>query len=255
MRNRPAPLVLQVSTAQGSLDVLVNWDDTDGADSYLVRWREAGPGNALNDGVNVASSNAAITVAGYGEWVVRVEACNDAGCGLGAAKRFPDPTGSGANPRTHGYAGNLPPNPRRNRRPAFPSSPPACASPPSAASTDVSLDWDDVSDTDSYLVALAGSRRGRPAERRRKRIFVERRHYGCRLRPVGGAPGSLQRQPAAAVTWPRRFGVQPPANRAPVVDEQAANYDAFVGDAQRASGRPSSTSPSTDSSATPTATR
>ena len=86
---KPArPTGLQVSTEQGSLDVAVGWDDVDGATSYLVRWREAGPGHPLNEGASVASSNAAITVARYGEWVVRIEACNDAGCGLGSAQRF-----------------------------------------------------------------------------------------------------------------------------------------------------------------------
>ena len=80
------PTGLAVSTEQGSLDVAVDWDDTDGATSYLVRWREAGPDNDLNEGVTVQSSTADITVAEAGRWVVRVEACNDAGCGLGVAQ-------------------------------------------------------------------------------------------------------------------------------------------------------------------------
>ena len=91
------PTGLEVTTEAGSLDVSVDWDDVDGAAHYVVRWREAGPGNPLSDGVEVEVSEAAITVDDSGEWVVRVEACNDAGCGLGAAKRFkveaaPEPT-------------------------------------------------------------------------------------------------------------------------------------------------------------------
>ena len=73
----------------------VEWDDVAGADDYLVRWRVAGPGNRLNDGVRASSSDTRITVADYGDWVVRVEACNDSGCGPGQAKRFqvePAPT-------------------------------------------------------------------------------------------------------------------------------------------------------------------
>ena len=91
------PTGLSVSTAQGSLHVSADWDDTPGATQYLVRWRVAGAGNPLNDGVRTGSSATAITVADYGEWVVRVEACNDAGCGEPLAKGFevepaPEPT-------------------------------------------------------------------------------------------------------------------------------------------------------------------
>ncbi|MDE2802536.1 MAG: hypothetical protein OXK21_06625, partial [Chloroflexota bacterium] len=75
----------------------MDWDDVPEASHYLVRWRVAGPGNQLNAGVEVQSSGAAITVGGYGEWVVRVEACNSAGCGSPATQRFtvapaPEPT-------------------------------------------------------------------------------------------------------------------------------------------------------------------
>ena len=45
------PAGLKISTQQGSLDVSVDWDDVANATSYLVRWREAGPGNPLNEGV------------------------------------------------------------------------------------------------------------------------------------------------------------------------------------------------------------
>ena len=97
------PTGLEVSTETGSLDVSVEWDDVDGATSYLVRWRVPAPGNKLNEGVKPQSSGTTITVDDYGEWVVRVQACNDAGCGKPLAKRFtvepestretpPDPT-------------------------------------------------------------------------------------------------------------------------------------------------------------------
>ncbi len=91
------PTGLSVSTAQGSLNVGVEWDDVDGADEYWVRWRSFQPDHRLNDGVRTGSSATTITVAEYGEWVVRAQACNDAGCGEPLAKRFevepaPDPT-------------------------------------------------------------------------------------------------------------------------------------------------------------------
>ena len=83
-----APNGLQINTEQGSLDVTLDWNDVDGTAEYWVRWRVAGPGNRLNDGIKVASSNADITVAGFGDWVVRAQACNNAGCGQPVSKRF-----------------------------------------------------------------------------------------------------------------------------------------------------------------------
>ena len=83
-----APTKLRASTERGSLDVALDWDDVDGAASYLVRWRVAGPDNKLNDGISVQSSDAVITVARFGEWVARVQACDSDGCGAPVAKKF-----------------------------------------------------------------------------------------------------------------------------------------------------------------------
>ena len=91
----PVPTKLRASTERGSLDVALDWDDVDGAASYSVRWRVAEPGNRLNDGINVQSSDAVITVASYGEWLARVQACNDMGCGAPVVTKFtvePEPT-------------------------------------------------------------------------------------------------------------------------------------------------------------------
>ena len=82
------PAGLSMDTESGSLSVSVDWDDVAGAADYLVRWRPHGPGQKLNDGVRTAASAARITVADYGDWLVRVEACNDAGCGPPSTKRF-----------------------------------------------------------------------------------------------------------------------------------------------------------------------
>ena len=82
------PAGLAVTATAGSLDVDVDWDDVDGAADYLVRWRLAGPGQALNAGVRPSSSSTQITVAAHGTWVVRVQACNDAGCGGATASQF-----------------------------------------------------------------------------------------------------------------------------------------------------------------------
>ena len=73
----------------------MDWDDVPGASYYWLRWRESGSGSELNEGVAVLPSEAVITVAGYGEWVARVQACNDASCGAPAVSKFsvgPAPT-------------------------------------------------------------------------------------------------------------------------------------------------------------------
>ena len=86
---KPAkPTGLSVATEQGSLDVSVDWDDTSGATSYKVQWRVSDPGNPLNTGITATSSSADITVAKYGDWIVRVKACNDNGCGDPVSKGF-----------------------------------------------------------------------------------------------------------------------------------------------------------------------
>ncbi len=79
------PTGLKVESEPGSLEVDVDWDDTTDADDYLVRWRLAGPGNELNEGERVPASEATVTVDGVGSYVVRVQACNNVGCGPPAA--------------------------------------------------------------------------------------------------------------------------------------------------------------------------
>ena len=82
------PTGLQADATTDSLDVSLDWDDVTGASYYLVRWRSIDNGERLNEGVEVKSSNTDITVADYGEWRVRVQACNDAGCGQPLALSF-----------------------------------------------------------------------------------------------------------------------------------------------------------------------
>ena len=86
------PTGLKVSQqSAGSLGVDVSFNAVDGADYYLIRWRESGPGNSLNDGVKEQDSGASsytrqIQMSSIGKWVVRVEACNDGGCSKGNVK-------------------------------------------------------------------------------------------------------------------------------------------------------------------------
>ena len=65
----------------------MDWDAVNHADYYLIRWRSAN-GGKLNAGMETESTNAVIAVADYGQWVVRLEACNDSGCGDPLAKKF-----------------------------------------------------------------------------------------------------------------------------------------------------------------------
>lgn len=93
-KQRPVrPTGLEVVTEAGSPD----WDDVEGADDYRVRWRKAGPGYKLTDGVEIESSTATIILVSHGERVVRLEACNDIGFGGHLVHRFevgtaPEPT-------------------------------------------------------------------------------------------------------------------------------------------------------------------
>ena len=57
------PSGLQATTEVGSLDVSLDWDDIEVADSYMVRWREDASGTQLNEGVIVTSSSASVPVA------------------------------------------------------------------------------------------------------------------------------------------------------------------------------------------------
>ena len=82
------PTEFQADATAGSLDVAVGWEEVAGASRYLVGLRMVGPIDTLNEEVEVLSSDASISVADDGEWVVRVEACNSVGCGSHNAVQF-----------------------------------------------------------------------------------------------------------------------------------------------------------------------
>ena len=128
------PAGLQVTPTAGSLDVPVDWDDIAGADSYLVRWREAGQGNQLNAGVRPSASETTITVSALGDWVVQVEACNTVGCGTGATTSFTVE----AEEHTSIF---VPPQPTGLQIVTV------------SGSLDVSVDWDETTITTYYLVS------------------------------------------------------------------------------------------------------
>lgn len=84
----PKPGGVNVQTTQGSLEVSVTWTSVSGAASYRVRLREAGPDNSFTDVATPTNTSATFEAGGFGDWVVRVEACNDNGCGRGTAVQF-----------------------------------------------------------------------------------------------------------------------------------------------------------------------
>ena len=75
------PQNFALSATAGSLDISATWDAVGGASSYKLRWRQSGGSFEAGNAATVTGTSAAITVSGYGNWQVRLQACNDAGCG------------------------------------------------------------------------------------------------------------------------------------------------------------------------------
>jgi len=86
-----APSNLAVSAPDNSKEVTASWDAVDNADEYVVKWRRARFGDFDPDNsVTVSSSQTSVTFTAstYDEWVIRLQACNNAGCSRGVAKRI-----------------------------------------------------------------------------------------------------------------------------------------------------------------------
>ena len=98
------PQNLAVTATPGSLDISATWDALEGADTYKLRWRQSGGQFAAANAATVTAANATITVSDYGEWEVRLQACNDAGCGPEAVLQF---TVEPPRSASQGYRGQL----------------------------------------------------------------------------------------------------------------------------------------------------
>ena len=118
------PQNLALSATPGSLDIPATWDALDGADTYKLRWRLAGGEFEAANAATVTDTSAAITVPDYGEWEVRLQGCNDAGCG-------PEATGTVTLVQIPGEPENLELNTE-------------------AGSLDVLATWDEVDGATSY---------------------------------------------------------------------------------------------------------
>ena len=80
---KPTGLKLK-QAAHPSHDIKVTWDAVEGADNYKIRWRAEDA--SLGEPIFATTTHTTVPLDEYGAWVVRVEACNDAGCGKPASK-------------------------------------------------------------------------------------------------------------------------------------------------------------------------
>ena len=159
------PTGLSLDTADDSLNVSVDWDDVDGESEYWVRWRSVDSGEKLNEGLRVQSSNTAITVADYGEWVVRVQACNSAGCGSPTTLQFEVSSATEPTPSPEPTPTPAPtPTPTPQPVSEVPAKPTGLSVDTADDSLNVSVDWDDVDGGSTLPGALAGGRPGQQSE-------------------------------------------------------------------------------------------
>ena len=75
-----------LEAVQGRLDILARWQGVTGAISYKLRWRLADGQFDADDAITISDDPAVITVSETGQWEVRLQACNDAGCGPEASR-------------------------------------------------------------------------------------------------------------------------------------------------------------------------
>ncbi len=220
------PTGFTITTEPGSLDVGVDWDDVNGATHYLVRWRSVDNGEKLNQGVEVQSSEAAIAMADYGVWVARAQACNAAGCGKPANRQFrvepaPEPT------PTPEPTPAPTPEPTPEPPQTVPGRPTGLTITTQQGSLDASPDWDDVDGATEYLVRWRVAGPGNPLSDgirpQSSSVTITVADYGDWVVRVEACNSAGCGRHLA-----QRFTVEPPPNRAPVVDEDAEQYDGFI---------------------------
>ncbi len=81
----PPEVDFRVSHVLGALKLLATWQDDESITSYKLRWRQAGE-EFDDDAITVTSGVGVIPVSGYGSWEVRLQGCNDLGCGPETSK-------------------------------------------------------------------------------------------------------------------------------------------------------------------------
>ncbi len=87
LSTRPSrPTNRSVSSEPGETELTATWGADSGATSYLVKWRSPDGGFAADAETTTTGTSATFAVPGHGRWVVRVQGCNQGGCGRGVAR-------------------------------------------------------------------------------------------------------------------------------------------------------------------------
>ena len=83
-----APSSLSVNSTPGELGMSATWGAASGATSYLLQWRRYQESFQSGNQKTTTGASATFSVPAQGDWVVRVEGCNESGCGRGASRRL-----------------------------------------------------------------------------------------------------------------------------------------------------------------------
>lgn len=76
----PKPTGYTLETRTASLDISASWDATPDAEYYALSWRKRGLGFDSANKLTLQTNRGQFSVPDHGEWLVRLDACNDLGC-------------------------------------------------------------------------------------------------------------------------------------------------------------------------------
>ena len=74
------PSGLSARSTAGDLNLSVSWNAAAGASEYKLSWRQPGEGFGRDSEVVTTDTEAAFAVSEAGQWIVRLDGCNDVGC-------------------------------------------------------------------------------------------------------------------------------------------------------------------------------
>ena len=198
------PASFTVTVEPGLLNVNLDWSDVDGASEYWLRWRSVDKGERLSTGLRLPLSETTLAMPDYGTWVVRVQACNDAGCSKPHSQRF------------------------TVEAPTVPGAPANLAIITTPGDLDLSASWDALDGATSYKLSWRQVGSGFEAD---NTATVTAPSAGFSVDGIGQWLVRLVGCNIAGCGDPARqtVMVEPQPNRAPQVDTEAAEYASFVG--------------------------
>ena len=203
-----APANFAVSATAGEMDLSANWDALAGADSYKLAWRQDGGEFEAANAATVTTNSATITVSGFGRWEVRLEGCNDAGCGAAVTAHADVVPAPETAPLQVAVAAN-PANPRVNE----------------ATELSAVISNAPKGETPSYNWEIEGGGEWQSYGSRATLRYLASQPESLSVRvTVSYESGKSATSDALTVTW-----TEGPPNRAPVVNTQAEWYHDFVG--------------------------